>query len=223
MLRRSSLLSPPTGSISRRTNRFLLVTSSTQAFLIERQFHMAYSPLGRLIRHYTPDARRAENLFILAVTAALMLLMFANQVAWAFVKDPILANPQGPEAMTFWLSQVAFVLGFLFTCVIGFKPALTVHVNHDGVTVSGANDYEHVALAQIEEIETVPAALYHTHFSRYAQTRGFVNRRHSDVVVIHRATGPVVLGLADLDREVFVEQLAALQGTGAVQLDAQVA
>lgn len=176
-------------------------------FHLPRRFHMAYAPLGRWISRREPDARRAENLLILALTALLMGIMFANQIAWAFVKDAIVAAPEGPTAMAFWLAQVGFLMALFFGGVLGFKPALALtcgpralHIQEEGVETVVPYD-------SIDTIRVISALAYHRHFRRYRQTRSFVNQIEAEMVLLETTTGPVILGLPPEDHQVFIAQV----------------
>ncbi len=168
---------------------------------------MAYAPLGRLIRRHEQDVRRAENHLILVITALLMVLMFANQIAWAFVKDPILAEPEGPVAMVFWLSQLGFLLGFILGCVIGFKPALTITCGAQAVHIQEESTETVIPYNEIELVRTITSLTFHRHFRKYRQTRVFVNLIEDELILLETTRGPVILGIAPEDHPLFIKHV----------------
>lgn len=176
-------------------------------FQIPRVFHMAHAPLGRLLRARTADRRLAESRFILIVVFVVLGLMLVNQFAWAFVRAEAVANPQGPEAIGFWLSQIALGLVFLVTCVIGFKPRFTATLTDSGLELRDKRHLHEVPYAEIESVDVVSALDFHRHYRRYRQTRVFVNRLGNEVVLIRTTNGPVVVGMPESDRQAFKSQL----------------
>jgi hypothetical protein len=125
-----------------------------------------------------------------------MALMFLNQVAWAFVHESILAEPEGPVAIRFWLGQMLFAIFFCFGCVVGFKPALTLTCTQTAIRIQDGDSDTIIPYRDIQAVEDIGGRMFHRHFRRYINSRVFVNRIEDELLLLHTADGPVVLGLA---------------------------
>jgi len=177
-------------------------------FRIASRFNMAYSPLGKFIRKQTNDAYRAENLFILAAATLVIALMLANQFAWAFIREDVLANPQGDVAITYWLIQLSLIVTFLLGCVIGFKPAATVTCTNTSVNVQNGDLRFAIGYDEIQQVKVISADLYHRHYRRYQATMPIINASEGEYVLLVTAHHPVVLGLSKGDLEAFVQHVS---------------
>ncbi|NBC19043.1 MAG: hypothetical protein GVY18_17210 [Bacteroidetes bacterium] len=178
-------------------------------FTIPRRFHPAYSLLGRWMRQWLDDERRAEALFIIVLSLLALALLLAQYLAWALLQPAIEAAPEGSTAIAFWIGQVGAVVLVVGFCVIGFEPAITVtadehalHLQQKGTTLALPYD-------AIEAVDTITALRYHRHWRCYAATHDFVNRPDGDLLLLRTDEGPVVLGLAPDDREALLDHLDA--------------
>lgn len=165
---------------------------------------MAYSPLAKLIRKRESDHLKAENLFILASATVVIALMLANQFAWAFIREDVLANPRGEVAITYWLVQLTFASLFLFTCIIGFKPATTVTCTKNAVNIQNGDLHISVPYSSVQNVQTVSSEVYHRHYRRYQATLGFINGVQAEYVLLKTASHPVILGLSAEDMQAFM-------------------
>lgn len=166
---------------------------------------MAYSPAGRLIRRRIPDSRQAENVFILFAVAVLLVLMLANQFAWAFIRTEVLASPEGPLAIAFWVTQLVAGFGYLFGFVVGFKPEIVVTWTPETLRIDTESDSVSVDHEDVLGVQVVSPLSYHRHYRRYAATRDFVNRLPEEVLLVQTDDGPIMLGLDADDRSTLMK------------------
>jgi len=178
-------------------------------FRIASRFNMAYSPLGKLIRKQTNDAYRAENLFILAAATLIIALMLANQFAWAFIREEVLANPQGDVAITYWLVQLSFIVTFLFGCVVGFKPVVTITCTSSSVNIQSGDLRTAIGYDEIQQVKIISADLFHRHYRRYKATMPVINGTEQQYALLVTEHHPVVLGLCSADLDAFVQHVEA--------------
>ncbi len=155
------------------------------------------------------DERRAEALFLVALSMVLLALLLGQFLAWVALKEAILAAPDGPVAVAFWLAQGAGVALCLLTCVIGFRPAVTVRVEATGLTLRQGRRALTLAYDEIAAARPLPARRFHRHYARYAATQVFANRYTPEVVLIETARGPVVVGLLPDDQADLLRRLQA--------------
>jgi hypothetical protein len=178
-------------------------------FTISRRFHPAYSLLGRWMRRWLDDDRRAEALFILVLSGVALTLLLSQYLAWALLKPFIAAAPDGPAALAFWIGQVGALGLVIGTCVVGFQPAITVTADTDRLRLRQHDRVLVVPYAAIGDVSIISARRYHRHWRRYAATHTFVNHPDDDLLLLRTDIGPVVLSLAPDDREVLLDHLDA--------------
>jgi hypothetical protein len=178
-------------------------------FTIPRRFHPAYSLLGRWMRRWLDDERRAEALFIIVLSVLALALLLAQYLAWALLQPAIEATPEGPTAILFWIGQVAAVVLIVGFCVVGFEPAIVVTAEEDALHLQQKDCSLTLPYDAIETADTISARRYHRHWRRYAATHAFVNRPDGDLLLLRTDDGPVVLGLAPDDREALLDHLDA--------------
>lgn len=161
---------------------------------------MGYSPLARMIGRRVGDARRAENLFILAAVGLFLGLMLANQIVWAFIREEALARPEGPLALGFWAAQLGALFLYAFGCVIGFKPEMVLTWTPEGLRIDSQGSGRFVAADLIRSVQPISPQVYHRHFRRYAATEIVVNRLPEELLLVDTVEGPIVIGLEADDR-----------------------
>lgn len=171
------------------------------AIHVPARFHPAYSLLGRWMQRRLGDARRAEALFLVALSMIVLGLVLAQFLAWLWLQSAILADPTGPVAMAFWLGQVGGLMLCLFTCVVGFTPAVGVTMAATGLCLRRGSRERILPYAEITSVESITALRYYRHYGRYAATDAFVNRLTPDVLLLHTPGGPVALGLPPKDHD----------------------
>lgn len=182
-------------------------------FRIASRFSMNYSPLAKWIRKRTDDTIRAENLFIVASAAIVIVLMLANQFAWAFIRNEVLAHPRGDVAISYWLTQLAFVSLYLFTSVVGFKPAITITCTNTAVNIQNGDMNISVPYTSIQHVGTVSSMTFHRHYRRFKATLPFINGVADEYVLLRTASHPVVVGLEAEDQRAFMAHIQALRET----------
>ena len=141
------------------------------------------------------DARRAEALFLVALSMIALGLLLAQFLAWMWFQPAILADPTGPTAIAFWFSQVGALLLCLFTCVVGFTPAVVIVVRPTMLHLRRGTRERTLRYDEITSVESISALRYYRHYGRYAATDAFVNRLTPEVLLLHTLDGPVALGL----------------------------
>ncbi len=161
---------------------------------------MGFSPLARLLARKIGDVRRAENLFILASVGLFLTLMLGNQIGWAFIREEVLARPEGPLAITFWAIQLAAAFLYVFGCVVGFKPEMVVTWTPDGLHIESQGSVRFFAAEHIRTVQPIDPLTYHRHFRRYAATHIVVNRLPEELLLVDTVEGPLVIGLEADDR-----------------------
>lgn len=172
-----------------------LLDALRPTFIIPRRFNPTYSLLGRWIQHLVHDERRAEVYFIIVLCSFALALLLTQYLAWALLQPLLFADPSGSAALTFWLFQLgSFLVGGL-TCVLGFKPSITIASHPHALHFTQGRTTTTLPYTEIREIETLSALRYHRHYRRYAATRSFVNRIEPLLLLLHTSTGPVVIGL----------------------------
>ena len=182
-------------------------TTTVLTFHVPPRFHPAYSLLGRGLRRRTGDARRAEALFLIVLSTLLLGVLLAQYFAWVWLKPAIEAAPLGPTAVAFWMSQVGMLAACLFTCVLGFTPAIAVSLTPTGLHLRRGK-HEHVLpYNTITSAESISALLYYQHYARYAATQVFVNRMTPRVLLLHTPEAPFALGLPPDDHDTLLHLL----------------
>jgi len=141
------------------------------------------------------DARRAEALFLVALSMIALGLLLAQFLAWMWFQPAILADPTGPTAIAFWLSQVGALMLCLFTCVVGFTPAVVITMTPTALHLRRGRRERTLRYDEITSVESISALRYYRHYGRYAATDAFVNRLTPEVLLLHTLDGPVALGL----------------------------
>ena len=153
------------------------------------------------------DVRRAEALFLVALTMIALSLLLAQYLAWIWLQPAILADPAGSVALAFWLSQVGALMLCLGTCVVGFTPAVVAAVTPTGLHLRRGKHERTLSYGEITSAESISALRYYRHYACYAATDAFVNRLTPDVLLLHTARGPVALGLLPKDHAVLRHHL----------------
>ncbi len=171
-----------------------------RTFYVPRRFHPAYSLLGRYVQRVIGDERRAEALFLVVLSMILLGLLLVQCLAWTFL------NPAAS-----WLSQVGALTLCVVTCVLGYKPAITVTCTEIGLCLCQGLRALKLDYTEITSIETISALLFHRHYRRYAATEAFVNRMERDLLLLETTHGPVVIGLPPRDHAALVLHLEAQQ------------
>lgn len=165
-------------------------------FHTSRRFDPRYSALGRWLRHWTGDRRRADALHILIGTG----LALAT-VATYFVTGTLHPGGLSLEYGTALLGGLVLLGGL---SLVGIRPPLAVVCRDDA---------EHLDLKQgphtltvpydaIESVELIAALRFHRHERRYAATHVFIGRLGDEVLLLRTHRGPIVIGLDAADDQV---------------------
>lgn len=164
---------------------------------IPRSFCLPASPLGRLIRRWAHDRRQAESIYFVVVALVLCFATLAGQWGWIAFGT----TPEGTPSLAFFGVQVIGGLLVATTCLIGWRPAVAITARDEALDVRQGNEAISLHYGRITSVERITAEAYHLHWRRFAATRAFVNRLPDDLLLLHTASGPVVLGLppSDLD------------------------
>jgi hypothetical protein len=151
-----------------------------------------------LVRHRAHDARQAESLYFVALALVLCLATLAGQWGWIVYGT----TPDGSPSLAFFATQVVGGLALVATCLLGWRPRVVVTARDEVLDVRQGAEALSLHHGRIASVERITAAAYHRHWRRYAATRAFVNRLPDELLLLHTASGPVVLGLAapDLNR-----------------------
>lgn len=177
-----------------------------QLFRIPSVFYAGLSPMGRLFRRRVQDGFKAENLFIITAALSIIVMMIANQVAWAFIREAVLANPRGSVAVTFWMVQLGCAMTFITTCVIGFKEAVNITCTSSAICIQQGKVQKIVPFEEVVTAELIDGMTFHRHYAQYAQTQAFVNRKFNKQVLIRTVDGQaIVLGLPKTEMKAFLE------------------
>ncbi len=172
-----------------------------RTFHVPPRFHPAYSLLGRGLHRLVGDARRAEALFLIALSMLALGLLLAQFFAWMGLQEAIQAEPLGPVAVAFWLGQIGAVALCVLTCVIGFAPGITVTLTPTHLHVRQGRHERALPYEAITATESVSALAYHRHYRPYAATQAFVNRMTPQVLLVHTPEAPIALGLPPEDHD----------------------
>lgn len=183
-----------------------MTQNQLQLFRIPAVFYAGLSPLGRWFRRRVSDSFKAENLFIITAAVSIIVMMIANQVAWAFIRESVLAAPRGTAAVTFWLAQLAAVTLFITTCIIGFKEAVNITCTNSAVCIQQGKVQKIVPFNEIESAELIDGMTFHRHYALYAETQAFVNRKFNKQVLLRTNDGQaIVLGLPKTEMQAFLQ------------------
>jgi len=174
---------------------------------IPPRFHPAYSLLGRWMQHRLGDVRRAEALFLVTLSMLVLGLVLAQFLAWMWFQAAIVADPTGPTAIAFWLGQVGGLMLCLFTCVVGFTPAVVITMTPTALHLRRGRHERTLRYDEITSVASLSARRYYQHFGRYAATDAFVNRLTPEVLLLHTARGPVALGLPPENHDAVLHHL----------------
>lgn len=153
------------------------------------------------------DVRRAEALFLITLSMIALGLLLGQFMTWLWLQPAILAEPTGPVAVAFWLSQVGGLMFFLLTCVVGFTPAVVVSMKSTGLHLRRGTRERILPYTEITSVESIAARRYYQHYGRYAATDAFINRLTPDVLLLHTPDGPVALGLPPDDHTAVLHHL----------------
>ena len=174
-------------------------------FTIPRSLYLPASPLGRLVRRWARDARQAESLYLVALALVLCLATLAGQWGWIAYGT----TPESTPSLTFFAVQVGGGLALVATCLLGWRPRVVVTAREEALDIRQGNEAISLHYGRITSAERITAGAYHRHWRRFAATRPFVNRLPEELLLLHTASGPVVLSLAPLDLDRLEAHLAA--------------
>jgi hypothetical protein len=167
------------------------VTNST--FIIASRFDATHSLVGRLFRARAADARQGESLFILSVSLLVLALILLGTIGWTMLPY---VRGAGPGVLS--AAGVAAVLLIVATCLIGRSPEIVIGVTRNSLTISASGGELRIPFSAIERISRVDDRTYYRHYRRYAETRAFVNRIPSELLLLHVDGAPVVLGIESI-------------------------
>lgn len=171
-----------------------------------RCFDPSYSLLGRAIRAWTSDRRRAEALFIVVLTGLALVLLMTHYLGWALLKPVLASNPSWQ--LFFWAGQLASVALLGALGLVGFRPGVAVRCTSAALELTQGARTQTVPYEDIDRVETISATTYHRHYRRYANTDVFVSVLEEEVLLLRTAEGPVVVALPDPeDREAVQAQI----------------
>lgn len=163
-------------------------------------FDAGRSLLGRLFRAITADERQAESYLILAVGLLGLAVLLGGYLGWALV-------PPGSRHVF-----VAVFLGLVFLMgagLTGRRPSVTVRAGQDELTIDSADGELRIPYSAVERWSRIDDRTFHRHYRRYAETRVFVNRVPSELLLLRAGDAPVVLGLeTEADRTALEALLA---------------
>jgi len=182
-----------------------LPQSKLHIFHLERSFNPFQSLLGKFIAKRQGDWLRGENYYILYAAAIAMVLMFANQVAWTFVKEAIVADPTSPTALWYWAGQLVGISGFILLCTIGFRSSLTISFDSDNLTLSNDDSFESISYNDISEVKQVSKLEYHRSYRPFANTKRLFNKLYDQVIVVRTGKEVFAFSFPHLDHAEFVE------------------
>lgn len=171
---------------------------------IPRSFYLPASPLGRLVRRWTHDARQAESVYFVVVALVLCFATLAGQWGWIAFGT----TPEGAPSLAFFGVQIVGGLVLAATCLVGWRSPVVVIARDEALDVRQGDRALSLHYGRIASAEPITAEVYHLHWRRFAATRAFVNRLPDDLLLLHTASGPVVLGLAADDCDRLREHLA---------------
>ncbi len=161
-------------------------------------FHPPSSLLGRLVRRWSADERQAASRYIVAAALVFVAVTLAGQWGWVLWST----GADGDPALGYFLAQGVAGLVMSGVCLLGWRQPIHVRADANGLAVRRGAETLVLAYGEVQSAKRITADAYHRHWQRYAATRAFVNRLPADLLLLHTARGPVVLGLtaADLGR-----------------------
>jgi hypothetical protein len=89
----------------------------------------------------------------------------------------------------------AAVALFIGACLVGRRPEIRVAVDEAFLTIASSKGELRIPYSEIERMSRIDDRLYYRHYRRYAETRAFVNRTPSELLLLRFGGVPVVLGL----------------------------
>ncbi len=189
------------------------------SLIVQRRFHAGYSLLGCLIRKRVSDEHYAEGIFILALSMIGVGLVLFFYLGWAVVQTAIQAFPERAEDLIFMylMGQVAASILFFATCLFGFKPAVKVTVTGRQIDIRQGRRRHVVSLDNIQSISSISALLFHQHYRRYKNTKGFYGRLPAELLLIETDSDPVVLGLSFEGQKTLTSRLESLTAVPSIQ------
>lgn len=173
----------------------------TRTFRSPRSFHPSYSLLGRAIRYWTGDRLRGEALFLVTLTALVLVVLIAHYLSWALLQTLVEASTADEWQLTFWFGQLASVAAIAGVAVVGFRPPLTATCDDDAgvLHVDQGSDALALSYDAIASTSVISAQRFHRHYRRYARTRTFVGSIGDAVLLVDTRDGPVILAFDDAD------------------------
>ncbi len=190
---------------------------------IPRRFAPSHSLLGRWLRRRTGDPRRAEALFIVAVTGLLLAGVLGSMLGWLWLHPVLQADPTGPTALRYAGAHLAAALAGFLLAGWGFRPAIHLTAADGRLRVRRGPHTVSLDPADLAAVTTVDPLRYHRHERRYAGTMDFVNHPERDVLLLRTARGDVLaLGLTAPDRAALVDWLATTPAPASTRCTAEV-
>ncbi len=166
-----------------------------QTFIIPSAFRPARSLLGRWIRTRSIDDRQAESTYIVVAVVSVLALLLIHLLGWSFFR-PL----DSGATIAFVVAEAIFVLAFAGAAFAGRDSAITVRIETTALSISRSDGDElRVPYEDVDGVSRVKARTFHRHYSRYAETRAFVNRVHDELLLLRWKGTPVVLGLPEDD------------------------
>lgn len=171
-------------------------SEATATFIIPRRFRPSYSLLGRWLRHRVGDDVHAGGIQVLVLVGAASLVVLVGQVMSALLGVSV-----------FW--QGGGLIGVGLIGLVGVQPRTVVRWVHPMLQIDQGNWH---LTTRVMEVETISPLVFHRHYRRYQATRAFYTMLGKDLLLLHTASGPVVLGLAAVDQRALLAIIAADNG-----------
>ena len=177
------------------------------SYTLRAYFNVNYSLMARLIQRFTKDKHVAEGYVILSIALTTIAFVAGSYIAWAFVEPVIVADTTNRAAELYFLGQV--IAGMLaFACTsLGFKPALSVHMDSDGLLIQEGKRVLDTPIRQMQSVSLISPVQYHRHYRKYRNTRSFLRRDMGDLILIETAAGPVILSAPPQKRTLLLNNL----------------
>ncbi len=175
---------------------------SYRTYIISSRIRPDRSLLGRWIRAYSVDARQAESTYVVAVVASSLVLLLLHLLGWSIVRS------MDARIAVFTVVEIAVLVAFSAAAFAGRDPAITVCTGSTALTISRGGDHElTLPFSELDSASRIDARTFHRHYRRYAETRSFVNRVPTELVLLRWKGIPVILGLEEEDLDAFLPML----------------
>ncbi|HMB94209.1 MAG TPA: hypothetical protein VKP65_25390 [Rhodothermales bacterium] len=152
------------------------------------------------------DERQAEAMYLIVVSMLLLMLLLAQYLTWALLGSTMQADP---ATLLFWGAQGVGVVLFVLLGILGFKPAVTVTIEPEGLHLCQGKRTCAVPYDEMDTVEPLEPLLFHRHYARYAATQTFVSQRPTTLLLIKTAADPIVVGLRPEDHLALLHHLQA--------------